>query len=350
MTVAFDIRPPAPPPAPSPGKAHSELARAEVRRALAAMLRRRVPGQEVDDLAQTILCDALASGTIPTDPEEIRRWLGGIARHKIADYHRRAARRGAREAVWGTDGEAPLASCAAPPSAFEEREVLHRLLGAIESRRDAETMEWLVREHGGERLADIAAENGLPAPVVRQRVSRLRRALRSRWASAVGVLVLVLGVAAAFGWSRAHLDDAPSPAVTPIVPEQIVPPPQKPVPAPSPTLDSLQGNWVMASIRPDRELTATEQKFVDKWSRLAMLDVHQSNVTLRTNAWSESWHVAATTTVEGTTAHLHLESPHGPAEDVDIVVRKETSGTYVDLSLPGHPKYPGKLTLKRPIR
>lgn len=343
MTVAFDIRPPALAPTPK-GMAHTELARDEVRRALAAMLRRRVPGQEVDDLAQTILCDALASGTIPSDPEEIRRWLVGIARHKVADFHRRAARRGARD-----QGEAPLATCAAPPSAFEEREVLHRLLGAIESRRDAETMEWLVREHGGERLADIAAENGLPAPVVRQRVSRLRRALRSRWASAVGVLVLLLGVAAAFGWSRTHVDDGPSPAVTPIVPEQIVPPPPRPAPAPAPILDELQGNWVVASIRPERELTRTEQTFVDTWSRLATLDVHQSNVTLMTNAWHESWHVAGTT-VDGATTHFHLESPNGPAEDVDIAVRKETSGTYVDLRLPGHPKYPGKLTLKRPIR
>ena len=78
MTVAFDLRPYPP-----------ELAREDVRRGLTALLRRRVPGQEVDDLAQTILCDALASSSIPSDPEEMRRWLIGIARHKIADYHRR---------------------------------------------------------------------------------------------------------------------------------------------------------------------------------------------------------------------------------------------------------------------
>lgn len=323
MTVAFDLR---------PSLAGPELAREDVRRGLTALLRRRVPGQEVDDLAQTILCDALASGSIPADPEEMRRWLVGIARHKIADYHRGAARTNAR-----SEGEAPLASCAASPVAFEEREVLHRLLGAIESRRDAETMEWLVREHGGERLADIASEQGLPAPMVRQRVSRLRRALRSRWAGAVGVLVLFLGVAVALGVARPDATEAPA-----IEPDRSVP---MPIEAPpSPLLDQARGDWVVASVRPARALTASEKKLVDVYSKNATMHVEggaSGAVTVKANGFRETWRVKS---VDG--ARVTLIGERGEEEVAAVVMRKDR----MELELPAHPRLAGKLVLKRPSR
>src|ERR1700704_2810931 len=39
----------------------------DVRRGLEALLRRRVPSQEVEDVAQTVLADALAAATVPND-------------------------------------------------------------------------------------------------------------------------------------------------------------------------------------------------------------------------------------------------------------------------------------------
>jgi DNA-directed RNA polymerase specialized sigma24 family protein len=331
MTVAFDLRPY--PPA---------LAREDVRRGLTALLRRRVPGQEVDDLAQTILCDALASGSIPSDPEEMRRWLIGIARHKIADYHRRTARVNAR-----SEGEGPLGSCASMPAAFEEREVLHRLLGAVESRRDAETMEWLVREHGGERLADIASENGMPAPVVRQRVSRLRRALRSRWAGAIGVLLLFLGAATALGVSRMHPLGEPAPAVTPIVPDRAVPmttPIENDAP-PAPLMEQVQGDWVVQAVRPARELTPNETKFVDLYSKNASMHVDGKDITIKANGFKETWHV---TSVDG--HRINLDCEHGAPEVAEVVVREGArGGREMELRLPNHPRLAGKLLLKRPV-
>lgn len=330
MTVAFDIRPRPP-----------ELASEKVRRGLTALLRRRVPGQEVDDLAQTILCDALASGSIPSDPEEMRRWLVGIARHKIADYHRRAARTNAR-----IEGDAPLAACASSPVAFEEREVLDRLLGAIETRRDAETMEWLVREHGGERLADIASASGLPAPVVRQRVSRLRRALRSRWAGAVGVLLIFVGVAAALGLSRTHAVE-PTPASPTIVPERPVPAPtQKPIEPPAPrVMEQVQGDWVVQSVRPERELTAAEQKFVDTYSKSASMRIDGKNIVVKANGFKETWHI--TSAEDG---HIAFDSEHGEHEVANVVVHQApNNGTTLELRLPNHPRLAGKLLLKRPV-
>src|SRR5687767_7282890 len=103
---------------------HTQLQGMDIRRGLTALLRRRVPPQEVEDIAQTVLCDALAAGNIPSDPEEFRRWLTGIARHKIADFHRRAARGRAHTAGVGGDAAELVPAL---PSAFEEREVLENL-------------------------------------------------------------------------------------------------------------------------------------------------------------------------------------------------------------------------------
>lgn len=172
-----------------PVAAKQRLGDATLVRGLLRMLRRRVPAVEVEDLAQTVLCDALAAPSVPIERRDLERWLVGIARHKVADYHRRARR-------WTEEGPEP----AAAPAPFEEREILGQVLeGAASAERDRETLGWLVREHEGERLADIAKEEGLAPTAVRQRASRMRRALRSRWTGALLVLLAVgaLGAGAA---------------------------------------------------------------------------------------------------------------------------------------------------------
>ncbi len=173
---------------------HALLADASLRRSLAAVLRQRVPAGEAEDLAQTVLCDALASPRLPTDPTELRRWVVAIARHKIADYHRRA-----RRLVPTADGALDPVDERAEP--VEARELLEDVvLTAEREARGARTLAWLVREHEGERFSEIAADEGLPADVVRQRVSRLRRALRARYA---GMLALLLASGGALAGMRA---------------------------------------------------------------------------------------------------------------------------------------------------
>lgn len=79
------------------------------------------------------------------------------------------------------------------PARIEARELLASIASSVAasaSSREQETLEWLVREHAGEQLQTIAAEAGLPAPAVRQRVSRLRRILRAQWAHALAVLAV----------------------------------------------------------------------------------------------------------------------------------------------------------------
>ena len=71
---------------------HELLSSPELRELVERLVRRKVPQGEVDDLVQTVLCDALEAATPPVEEEQLRRWLVGITRHKIADFHRSAGR------------------------------------------------------------------------------------------------------------------------------------------------------------------------------------------------------------------------------------------------------------------
>jgi DNA-directed RNA polymerase specialized sigma24 family protein len=173
---------------------------------LSSIVRRRVPSSDVDDVVQAVLCDALASHLIPSDDREITRWICGIAKNKAADFHRRAKRENESHeeiAIGARSGE---------------MRVMLRSVVADASARNHEALEWIVREHDGEELASIAEELAIPAPVVRQRVSRLRRALRERWLGG-GVLVLALAVTCAGyeKWnSSSHEAIAPDTAGSPL--------------------------------------------------------------------------------------------------------------------------------------
>jgi DNA-directed RNA polymerase specialized sigma24 family protein len=161
---------------------------------LSAMVRRRVPASDADDVLQTVMCDALAASAAPASDVDAGRFIGGIAKNKVADFHRRS-RREAHDA----------ANVEELPSGQGARAEACVLLGAIAedvTPSAKQTLEWIVREHAGEELAQIAKEARLPAPVVRQRVSRMRRALRARWLGPA--LVVLLGSDSARRGGRAR--------------------------------------------------------------------------------------------------------------------------------------------------
>ena len=315
----------------------------DVRRGLTAMLRRRVPPQEVEDIAQTVLADALAAPTVPTDPEELRRWLTGIARHKIADFHRRAARVSARS----SDAEPDESIAASSPAAFEEREVLHALLGEKRSRREAETMEWLVREHAGERLADIASENGVPAPVVRQRVSRLRRALRSRWTGVFGLAAILaglsaLGLAAYDPREAIGPDPAADLAVAPTAPASASP------------ADILareaEGEWIIQTVTPNRPLSTAEKRLVETQAKGAKLRVRKSKIELEAPGFKTTWKVTSVEkTARGARIRLiNAKGGGGGTETADVAFQRDASGPRLDVTL-HHARFGGTVSLRRPI-
>lgn len=131
---------------------------------------------------------------MPEDPVDLRKWVFGIARRKVADHIARLPRRHlpTRE----NDGiELPLGEV----DAIDLVRWARSEVGG--NPEDVRTLGWMVREGlFGDKLASIAVETGLPAARVRQRVSRLRRTLRQRWAAQVGGAIAVVVLAMAW-WS-----------------------------------------------------------------------------------------------------------------------------------------------------
>jgi len=131
-------------PTPLPRLRREEvLADGQLRQSLRDMIRRRAPSSEVEDLVQSTLADALASGNAPDDPDELRRWVFAVARHKIADHHRRAGREEPQEL---SDVEA----ASAPHSA---RDLMRWAENALpDGEKAKETLDWMLREGHGEKL------------------------------------------------------------------------------------------------------------------------------------------------------------------------------------------------------
>jgi RNA polymerase sigma factor (sigma-70 family) len=182
-----------PDPAPETRTRHAALSDPSLHRDLLRYARRRVSEHEADDVVQATLTDALAAERGPDDPEEVRRWVYRIARNKIVDHYRRGKREQLSEPE---NGEAAAES--APVSA---RDLLRWAEKELPPNSDAEhTLEWMLREGDGEKLEHIADDAQLPAPRVRQRVSRMRKHYRARWAAqlAAAALFAALLVAAWF--------------------------------------------------------------------------------------------------------------------------------------------------------
>jgi DNA-directed RNA polymerase specialized sigma24 family protein len=153
-------------------------------------VKRRVAERDVEDIVQTVLVEALASERTPDNETELKRWLIGVARHKIADLHRR----GGRE----QPSELPDIEAAPPP--IEERQLAQWAEDQAKSTREGEaTLRWMAREGEGDKLEHIAEEERVPAARVRQRVSRMRRFMKERWLAELAA-VAALGIAILLIW------------------------------------------------------------------------------------------------------------------------------------------------------
>lgn len=166
---------------------------------IAQIVRRHVPASDVDDIVQSALADAVASTDAPEEPEALRRWLSGVVKHKIADFHRRHHRR--RELALD---EAPPFESSELPS-HEERDLLRWATRQLPSEGDAQkTLEWMMHEADGEKLEAIAERERMPAERVRQRVSRMRAFFRERWRHELAIVAaaLTLAIIAWFAWTK----------------------------------------------------------------------------------------------------------------------------------------------------
>ncbi len=178
---------------------------ADIAQAITAMVRKRVPPSEVDDIVPSTLAEAVASPEAPADKDALRRWLSGVARHKVADFHRRRR----REVALDSAPELPGGST---PHPVEERDLLRWARRQLPSDEAQQTLDWMMHEADGEKLEAIAERERIPATRVRQRVSRLRAFFRERWhreLALASVLVLVIVV----GWIVARRDGPHAPPI-----------------------------------------------------------------------------------------------------------------------------------------
>jgi DNA-directed RNA polymerase specialized sigma24 family protein len=205
-------------PTETPSPANEPLGDPALRRALADFVRRRVPSGEVDDVVQTVLVEALAAPSRPRDPGELKRWLLGIARHKVVDLHRRSLRE--------PPTELPDLEAAPPP--IEARALARWAEEQAGGTGEAQkTLAWMAREGEGEKLEAIAAEEKVPAARVRQRVSRMRRWMKERWTAELAAVAMLTMLALAAWWL---LHKAPEEAhQQPPAPPTIAPEPPSPL-------------------------------------------------------------------------------------------------------------------------
>jgi DNA-directed RNA polymerase specialized sigma24 family protein len=148
------------------------------------MVRKRVPERDVEDIVQTALAEAVESPHAPTEREALRRWIFGVAKNKVVDYHRRAGRETFDVPDDVSDDPAP----------HVEADLLRWAQRHLPEGDDAHrTLDWMLREGEGEKLESIALSEKVPAPRIRQRVSRLRRHFKTHWAREVALLA-ALGI------------------------------------------------------------------------------------------------------------------------------------------------------------
>jgi len=149
-------------------------------------VRRRVASADGDGIVQTVLVEALTAKNRPQDHAELRKYLLGIARHKVADTHRRSSREELRE---------PPEMVAGPPPVEEEALVRWAERQAPATEEAQKTLAWMAREGEGEKLESIAEEERVPAARVRQRVSRMRRWMKERWLAELAAVAALAVVA-----------------------------------------------------------------------------------------------------------------------------------------------------------
>ncbi|MCL2779508.1 MAG: RNA polymerase sigma factor [Polyangiaceae bacterium] len=177
----------------------------ELRASLVAMVRRRVPESDAEDIVQAALAEAIESPHAPTEVHALRRWIFGVAKNKIVDFYRRRGRE-----------TFDLPDVPDSPAPHGEADLLRWAQRHLPEGQDAHmTLDWMLREGDGEKLESIAESEKVPAPRVRKRVSRLRNHFRAHWAREVALLA-ALGVVisvVAFLVLRKHDDERIAPVI-----------------------------------------------------------------------------------------------------------------------------------------
>lgn len=171
-------------------EASAALLQPELREHLARYLRRRLPKAEADDALQAVYCAALEARNIPQDHTHLRRWMTVIARRQVASYYERVSAEQLNEPIdvpevqWRSE-----AAEARSLWRWAEQQAADSQLESVD-----ETLDWMARESDGEKLEAIAAESRIPSARIRQRVFRLRRFMKARWALEISAALVLVAI------------------------------------------------------------------------------------------------------------------------------------------------------------
>jgi RNA polymerase sigma factor (sigma-70 family) len=197
----------------------ARLADPDLTARLSHFVRTRVPEGEVGDIVQSTIADALAAAEHPEGDEDIVRWVFGICRHKLVDWFRRMR----REVPHDLESNEDAAQAeSVPTSAMDLMRWARKELPP--GKENEQTLEWMLREGEGEKLETIAAEANVPAPRVRQRVSRLRRYYKKKWAAQAAAVAALLIVALAIVFALRRKDEQVAPRPEPSFEPSALPP------------------------------------------------------------------------------------------------------------------------------
>jgi DNA-directed RNA polymerase specialized sigma24 family protein len=166
----------------------ADLLHPELRQHLERYLRRRLPAAEVDDALQAVYCAALEARNVPVDEVHLRRWMTVIARRQVAAYYERTS-----SEQLGEPPEIEVESDAVETMSmlrWAEKQAAQSQLESTE-----QTLDWMARESDGEKLEQIAADTRISSANVRQRVFRLRRFMKARWALEISAALVLIGIA-----------------------------------------------------------------------------------------------------------------------------------------------------------
>jgi DNA-directed RNA polymerase specialized sigma24 family protein len=172
------------------------VAAAAVREKVAAVIGRRVPDADRDDVAQAAYLRLLLIARLPDSEHELLGLVVCVTRGCVVDFHRRRAVLEARTADGAdVDGVAFDADIAGVVERDEWRQMLTFVEKEVAAGRVApEVLRWAERLAAGDTIAQIAGDEGIPVSTLKMRLHRAREHLRKNWTSYAAGFVFAFGL------------------------------------------------------------------------------------------------------------------------------------------------------------
>jgi DNA-directed RNA polymerase specialized sigma24 family protein len=211
------------PAGPMDDRLHRELlADREIHESIRTVIRLRgVPRQDVEDVLNTVIADAMEDEQLPVhDREQARLYLGACARARSIDHARSRTRRSARE----VEADERLPDRSSP----EQGALLASLLEHGQTRYARAFTWWFRFTVLGESQIEIALSDDVHPDHVQHAIATVRAGLRGFGSAGVMALMLMTGWVLRLHGPAAHPDEISGAATSP--PSTTLAPTESPLP------------------------------------------------------------------------------------------------------------------------